>query len=127
MRTDRRDHHADDHADGGQRGRRRQHLADVAEPGGETAFDQDHGQRRGAQVPGHFHVVEPQPEPVLADRHTDQQEQQHAGEPDAGRHARTHDAGQQHEATDQHSQIQLLQAHFGPVHMFCPAKAATGA
>ena len=71
MRTHRGDHRADDHTDGGQRGRGCQHLADVGEPGGQTAFDEDDGQRRGADVPGQFDVVELQPEPVLAEQHSD--------------------------------------------------------
>ena len=83
-----------DHTDGGQRARGCQHLADVGEPSGQTAFDEDDGQRRGADVPGQFDVVELQPQAVLAEHHSDEQEQQQAGKPHSGRHPGTDDAGQ---------------------------------
>ena len=60
-------------------------------------------------------VVELQTEPVLAEDDADAEEQQQAGQPHPGRHPGGDDAGQQHEATDQQRQIQLLQAHFVPV------------
>jgi len=112
------------HADGANAAAGGQHPADVAEPGSETAFDQDHGQRCRAQVPGHFHVVEPQTEPVLADRHTDQQEEQHAGEPDPGRQAGTHDCwpaarGQADHTTARYSCCKLISF---PFTCSCPAK-----
>jgi hypothetical protein len=109
------DQRADHHAEGRQRTRRGQDLADVGELGCQAAFDEDHGEPGGADVPGQLHVVEVETETVLAEYDTDEQEEEQAGKSHAGRHARTDDARQQHEATDQQRQIQLVQAHFVPV------------
>ena len=109
------DHHADHHAEGGERARGREHLADVGEARRQTALDQDDGQRGGAEVPGEFDVVELQAEAVLADGDADEQEEQQAGEAHPGRHAGADDAGEQHEAADQQGQVQLVQAQCVPV------------
>ncbi len=61
---------------GGEHAGRSEHFADVAEPGGQPALDQDDAQRRGPQVLGQLRVVEFQPEAVLADKHADPEEQQ---------------------------------------------------
>ena len=64
------DTHRGQHAGGSE------HFADVAEPGGQTALDQDDAQRGGADVLGQLSVVEVQAEPVLANKHAHPEEQQ---------------------------------------------------
>jgi hypothetical protein len=103
------DHRAGQYPDGGQRACGSEDLPDVGEACGQPAFDEDHRQSGRADVAGQFDVVEVQAEAVLADRDADEQEEQQAGEADACRDARPHDAGQQHQAADQQRQVELLQ------------------
>ncbi len=64
-------------------------------------FDEDDRQRRDAEVPGLFDVVEVQSDPVGAERDADQQEEEQTGKPYPGRQAGADDACEQHEAAHQ--------------------------
>ena len=78
------------------------------------ALDEDDGQRRRAEILASS-TSSNSTRSVLAEKDADQQEEQQAGKPDPDRHPGGDNAGQQHEATDQQRQVQLLQAHFVPI------------
>ncbi len=101
VRSGGRDHHADRDADRRQQGRRQQQPADVGPPGAQPAFDEDDGQRRGAESLGQLGVVEVDAEHVFAEQHAESQEQQQAGQAEPAGGACGGDAGEQHHPAGQ--------------------------
>ena len=97
MSPDSGHHRADDDPDGRENGRRGEHVADIAEPGGQAALDEDDTQRRRAKVLRELGVVELYPQHAFPEHDPYREEQQQAGEADPARHPRGDDAGQQHQ------------------------------